>query len=198
VIWSLSPNVGTISSSGLYTAPASISVQQLVTATATSVGDPSKSASAAVTLSSTVNLALGKAASQSSTFSTAVAANAVDGNTDGDYYHGSITHTNGEPNSWWQVDLGASDTIGTITIWNRTDASGDRLNDYWVFVSDTAFQNNDTPATLQNRAGTWSIHQTTVPNPSFSFPVNTHGRYVRVQLTGTNYLHLAEVQVFGR
>jgi hypothetical protein len=71
------------------------------------------------------------------------------------------------------------------------------LNDYWVFVSNTAFQSSDTPATLQGRAGTWSSHQTTIPNPAFSLAVNTNGRYVRVQLSGTNYLSLAEVQVFG-
>ena len=50
VTWSLSPDVGTLSSSGLYTAPAAIASQQLVTVTATSVADNTKSASAAVSL----------------------------------------------------------------------------------------------------------------------------------------------------
>ena len=40
--------VGTISTAGLYTAPASIATQQTVTVTATSAADPSKSASASV------------------------------------------------------------------------------------------------------------------------------------------------------
>src|SRR6185437_3242927 len=35
VTWSLNPNLGTISSSGLYTAPAAINSQQTVTVTAT-------------------------------------------------------------------------------------------------------------------------------------------------------------------
>jgi len=43
----------------------------------------------------------------------------------------------------------------------------------------------------------WNNHQTTAPNPSTTIPVNTTGRYVRVQLNGANYLNLAEVQVFG-
>jgi hypothetical protein len=199
VTWSISPaGAGTIGSTGLYTAPGWISVQQVVTVTATSVADPSKSATAAVTLSNVANLALGKAAAQSSTYvPTTVASNAVDGNTDGNYFHGSVAHTNGDPNAWWQVDLGASDAIATITIWNRTECCADRLNDYWVFVSNTAFQSSDTPATLQGRAGTWSSHQITIPNPASSLAVNTNGRYVRVQLSGTNYLALAEVQVFG-
>jgi RHS repeat-associated protein len=51
VTWSISPSgVGTISSSGLYTAPASIAMQQTVTVTATSVADGTKSAQAQVAL----------------------------------------------------------------------------------------------------------------------------------------------------
>jgi len=50
VTWTVTPAVGTISSSGLYTAPASIASQQTVTVTATSVADSTKMASATVTL----------------------------------------------------------------------------------------------------------------------------------------------------
>ena len=50
VSWSVSPTVGTISSSGLYTAPSTITTQQTVTVTATSQADPSKSGTATVTL----------------------------------------------------------------------------------------------------------------------------------------------------
>ena len=145
------------------------------------------------------NLAQGKAATQSSTlpgYPTDSAAAAVDGNTDGNFSDGSVTATNLEPNPWWQVDLGISAVIGPITIWNRTDCCGSRLNDYWVFVSDTPFLLTDTPATLQNRAGTFSSHQTNAPNPSTMIP-GAQGRYVRVQLSAANYLSLAEVQVFG-
>jgi hypothetical protein len=50
VTWSLNPAVGSISASGLYTAPGSISSTSTVKVTATSVADPTKSASASVTL----------------------------------------------------------------------------------------------------------------------------------------------------
>ncbi len=50
VNWSISPNVGSISTTGLYTAPSFVSAQQVVTVTATSVADATKSASAFVTL----------------------------------------------------------------------------------------------------------------------------------------------------
>ena len=50
VTWTISPNVGSISPTGLYTAPGVIPAQQTVTITATSVVDPTRSASVTVTL----------------------------------------------------------------------------------------------------------------------------------------------------
>jgi len=146
------------------------------------------------------NLALGKPATQSSTYPfarSAAASSAVDGKTDGNFYDGSVTATNPDTNAWWQVDLGASASVNSVVIWNRTDCCGSRLSDYWVFVSNTPFQTNDTPATLQSRAGTFASHQTSAPSPAATIVANTQGRYVRIQLSGTNYLSLAEVQVFG-
>jgi RHS repeat-associated protein len=146
------------------------------------------------------NLALGKTATQSSTlagYSTDGPGSAVDGNTDGNFFDGSVTATNNDANAWWQVDLGGSRWVASMNIWNRTDGSSDRLSDYWVFVSDQPFAPSDTPATLQNRAGTWSSHQTTMPNPSSAIAVVVQGRYWGVQRWGTNYLRLVEVQVWG-
>ncbi len=156
------------------------------------------STTAAISVASATDLAPGKTATQSSTYPGNVGASAaVDGNTDGDYWDDSVSHTNDDTNAWWQVDLGASNTINLITIWSRTDSCSARLSDYWVFVSDTPFGENDTPTTLQNRSGTWGRHQTTMPNPSTAIDTGgVQGRYIRVQLSGTNYLALAEVQVF--
>jgi hypothetical protein len=50
VTWSLNPQLGTINQTGLYTAPSSITTQQIVTVTATSAADTTKTASAIVTL----------------------------------------------------------------------------------------------------------------------------------------------------
>ena len=50
VVWSISPNVGTVSSTGLYTAPTSIPSKQTVILTAKSSQDPTKSGTATVTL----------------------------------------------------------------------------------------------------------------------------------------------------
>ena len=54
-------------------------------------------------------------------------------------FDGSVTITNYDANAWWQVDLGASATVSSIVIWDRTDCCSSCLSDYWVFVSDTPF-----------------------------------------------------------
>jgi choice-of-anchor C domain-containing protein len=144
--------------------------------------------------------AMGPMATQSSTlagYPTTAASAAFDGNTNGSFFAGSVSHTNLEANAWWQVDLGSATNVGAVVIWNRTDCCGSRLNDYWVFISNAPFDAWETPSTLQNRVGTWSSHQTSAPNPSTAVPAGVQGRYVRVQLAGTNYLSLAEVQVLG-
>jgi len=194
VVWSISPVVGKISTTGLYTAPSSISATQAVTATGTSAADSTKTASAKITL--LPDLAVGRTATQSSVGS-GPARYAVDGNTDGNFNDHSVSCTGYDANAWWQVDLGASASISAITIWNRTDSYQSRLNDYWVFVSNTPFGPADKPATLSKRAATWSSHQTTIPSPFVTINAGVQGRYVRVQLTGTNYLHMAEVQIMG-
>lgn len=50
VTWSMAPLTGTLTASGLYTAPAGIAVTQVVTVTATSVADSTQSATAKITL----------------------------------------------------------------------------------------------------------------------------------------------------
>jgi hypothetical protein len=164
-------------------------------------GDNARTTFQLAASSSVSNLAMGKPAAQSSTladYATTSAGVAVDGKTDGDFFHGSVTSTNRDRNAWWQVDLLTSESIGSIVIWNRTDCCPSRLSDYWVFLSDIPFSPSDTPATLQKRAGTWKSHQTAVPSPSITMRTDgAKGKYIRVQLAGTDYLSLAEVQVFG-
>lgn len=156
-----------------------------------------------------VNVALGKTATQQSTYDGITGAgNAIDNNTNGNYPSGSITHTNTglSPHGWWEVDLGSSLPVNSVVIWNRTDCCSARLTDYWVFISDTPFLSGDTAVNLQTRPGTFGYHQTSAPNPSTSISTSgASGRYVRVQLSGSAvnntgggyYLSLAEVQVFS-
>jgi len=142
------------------------------------------------------NVAVGKTASQSSTGWDGSADRAVDGNTDGDYANGSVTHTQYDVNAWWQVDLGGSYQIDAIEIWDRTDAMPDRLDDFYIFISDTPFTSTD-PVVTASQAGVWSQHVVGIPLPSMQVLAGTVGRYVRIQLADTDYLSLAEVKVFG-
>ncbi|WP_436499488.1 alpha-L-fucosidase [Actinokineospora sp. HUAS TT18] len=143
------------------------------------------------------NLAQGKPATQSSLSSGGVASRAVDGVTNGDFFANSVTHTNSEATPWWQVDLGASVPVGKLAVWNRTDCCANRLTDYWVFVSDTPFNTSLTPTQQAAVVGVWSSRQTGQAGTPTTLTVGKTGRYVMVQLAGTNALSLAEVQVFA-
>jgi hypothetical protein len=142
------------------------------------------------------NVSQGKPATQSSTGFDSPASHAVDGNTNGDFNAGSLSHTGDDQYAWWQVDLGSSQSLSSINLWNRTDCCSDRASDYWVFVSDAPFDHSLTPAEQAAQPGVWSSRQPAVMGRPTRMPASTTGRYVMVQLAGTDYLSLAEVQVF--
>ncbi|WP_164743424.1 LamG-like jellyroll fold domain-containing protein [Microbacterium sulfonylureivorans] len=146
-------------------------------------------------LAPVTNFAQGKTATQSSTYTTAAASKAVDGITNGNYFAGSVTSTQQEAHASWQVDLGQTRAIGDIRIWNRTDAAPERLSDYWVFVSPVPFTSGLTPAQRVTEGVATGFHQTAQAGSPTMIPADVSGRYVMVQLSGTNYLHLAEVKV---
>ncbi|MBP2327299.1 alpha-L-fucosidase [Kibdelosporangium banguiense] len=148
------------------------------------------------------NLALNQPATQSSTHTTGAAASrAVDGNTDGNFANGSVTHTTDsapDPLPWWQVDLGSAKQIGTINIHNRTDCCAQRLSDYWVFVSENPFDTTKTPQEQARTPGVWSSHQTTRAGNPTQIPVGAPGRHVMVRQTGPTVLSLAEIEVLSQ
>jgi hypothetical protein len=141
------------------------------------------------------NVARNQTATQSTTAFSGDASRAVDGNPDGNWSNNSVTHTDLNTEAWWQVDLGAVRPVEWINIWNRTDCCGDRLANFYVFVSENPFQSTSVQATLQ-QAGVRTFYFAGPAPTLTSFSVRQSGRYIRVQLTGQNYLSLAEVQVF--
>jgi Domain of unknown function (DUF1929)/F5/8 type C domain len=150
---------------------------------------------AEVQVMTAVNLAPGKPATQSSTLYTTAAA-AVDNNTNGNFGAASTTHTEHTVQPWWQVDLGTSQNLDNIRLWNRTDCCGERLSNFYVLVSDQPFVSTNLSATI-NQAGVSAYHTPGQAGVSHTINVGRTGRYVRVQLAGTNFLSLAEVQIFG-
>jgi hypothetical protein len=160
--------------------------------------DPSGIASGGLNLlleNPAANLALNKTATQSSTNWSAPASRAVDGNTDGNFSNGSVTHTQVENQAWWHVDVGSVQSIGRIDVFNRTDCCGAALTNFYVFVSDVPFTSTDVTAT-QNQAGVFSYHHSGQAGSPTPITINRTGRYIRVQLSGNERLSLAEVQVW--
>jgi hypothetical protein len=132
------------------------------------------------------NLAVGRPATQSSTYSDAAASRATDGNVNGNLsVFNSVTHTNSEAQAWWQVDLGATKNLSSVVLYNRTDCCSERLSNFDLQLS--------------NDGTTWTTaHSYNGPAASrTAIALASSGRFVRVRLRGTNFLSLAEVQVFG-
>jgi alpha-L-fucosidase 2 len=108
----------------------------------------------------------------------------------------SVTHTKQETGRLVAGDLEHVYRIKSIRIMNRTDCCGERLSDFHVLVSDHPFTSRDLNATLR-QPGMWNYHFSGSAGQQTDIPVHQTGRFVRVQLSGVNYLSLAEVQVFS-
>ncbi|MDB6151992.1 MAG: hypothetical protein JWL90_445 [Chthoniobacteraceae bacterium] len=152
----------------------------------------------------------GVTANQSSTAFGGLASRGIDNNTDGDYNHASVTHTEGAVTAagtvnslwqdpWWQVDLGASRTIHTIELWNRTDNQcGSRLANFYVFVSETSMAQTSLKTLLASSSVWKSAKVAAPPSPNIRLNAGSRrGRYVMIRVDGPQYLHLAELKVYG-
>ncbi|XP_064196304.1 uncharacterized protein LOC135257470 isoform X2 [Anguilla rostrata] len=138
------------------------------------------------------NVALKGKAVQSSTYGSAYARRAIDGNRDGDYYHGSCSHTEGETNPWWRVDLLGVHRVSSVIISNRGDGFSERLNDAEIHIGNSLENNgNDNP--------TCAVISTIPPWEPVSFNCSGMvGRYINVLLRGyTQFLTLCEVEVYA-
>ncbi len=135
------------------------------------------------------NLAFAKPATQDSTWSPYAAARAVNGRLD-DYQH-----TQNTQNAWWQVDLGQQHAISAIDIYNRENCCQERLNNFYVLVSAEPFVSEELQASLAQE-GVLAIHVDAV-GEHITLDLDKHARYLRVQLLGKGYLHMAEFAVRG-
>ena len=116
---------------------------------------------------------------------------AIDGNTNGSFGAGSVTHTNNVANSFWEVDLNSTFHIDNVRLFNRTDCCAGRLSNFTISVFDDS---HTLVSSVVNPGGVGSGY--------FAIDPGTQGRYVRIQFDGNNndgngVLSLAEVQIFG-
>lgn len=126
------------------------------------------------------------------------AEHAIDGDRDGNYPGGSVSHTNNTDPSptdddlfdWWQVELDQDYSIYNILVFNRTDCCGERLDPFRVEILD------DDAVVFTQDVETFveSITDNSVSGMYFEIPDVT-GDHVKITLLERNYLQLAEVEV---
>lgn len=124
----------------------------------------------------------------------------------------NFTSALNEPNGWWQVDLQNATPIDQIVLFNRVDAAS-RLDEFFVSVWDGDPDNGGSllwerfyqysgsspvysTGTTIGAGGALIIDGSATDNGLRLDDVEG-GRYVRVRLTDSDILSLAEVQVWG-
>jgi hypothetical protein len=118
------------------------------------------------------------------------AAGAVDGVKNGMWGF----HTLNQANPWWRVDLGKSQPIGRVLVWNRCDSDGmaARTNRMSVLLSDDG--KNWRKVYTHDGKTFWGKPD---KKPLTVKLENQPARYVRMQLTTKSYFHLDEVEIFA-
>lgn len=134
------------------------------------------------------NVAIFGTASQSCLWDSAVASRAIDGNTDTNYFNGSVAVTCSMFQAWWKVELSFEIEINKIIVWNRIDDVPERLSNSDVIILDR--NNNE----IVSR---YIDDSTSVEKFKFEFADGNFGSTVMVKLRGTNALTLAEVEVLS-
>ena len=143
------------------------------------------------------NVALLKTATQSSTTYKGRPSKGVDGNRDGIYINKSVTHTAYELNAWWEVDLEEIYYLDHMEVWNRTDpCCKDRMARFYIFISEDPFTSHDFQTTL-DQPGVTAIYREFFPDPMITVNVAQRGRYIRLQLSDSQNINLAELVVMG-
>ncbi|MEL6866315.1 MAG: PA14 domain-containing protein, partial [Bacteroidota bacterium] len=148
------------------------------------------------------NLALNATASASSVSSDGSPSRVNDGDNNTNWSGGSIAHTGAaSANEWIELDLGASQAISEITLWNRMDCCSERASNVYLLVAAEPFPNNtNLSAALANATFT---HQFGDMDgiASETVLIQQAGRYIRLQKSGDNaggnVLNIAEIQVIG-
>ncbi|MCH6259295.1 carbohydrate-binding protein, partial [Puniceicoccaceae bacterium K14] len=133
-----------------------------------------------------VNFSVDGTATQSSLDFGGEPSRAIDGNKSGLWSDSSVTHTVNEVNPWWEVDLGAVQSIGDIVVYPRTDeCCTARLSFFTVSVLDA------------DRNEVFTKSYTKEQKTELVVAVRgVNGQYVRIQLDDENPLSLAEVEVY--
>ncbi|KAJ8267208.1 hypothetical protein GJAV_G00139790 [Gymnothorax javanicus] len=117
------------------------------------------------------------------------AGNAIDGNRDSHFHHGSCFHTtNGHP--WWRVDLLKTYKIASVTITNRGDCCANRVSGAQIRIGSSLEKNG-----INNPQCSTIASMSAGETRTFRCAQPMDGRYVVIHLPKAKHLHLCEVEV---
>ena len=166
-------------------------------------GNDRRFAGVTSTPSSTVNLALGKPTRQSSDAekNRGLSYEAVDGNTNGNWFEASVSSTGNDRNDkvmvygttdpWWEVDLGGVYEIHQVKIYLKTDLRSQFLDNFRVDVKDSPGDN------YRPFVGGILKYEDFRSSP-IVLTNDVKAGFVRIQMVGASRtLYLAEVEVLG-
>lgn len=147
---------------------------------------------ATAALATPFNIAPSGTATQSSTGFGGPPELAIDGNRNGAYFNGSVTHTNSQNGAFWEVAFSTDFLIFELLVFNRTDCCSGRLDPFQLQIFDDAAQ----VFSLDVTTFTPTIVGANISGASYTVsPVL--GDRVRVTLLQNNFLSLAEVEVMA-
>lgn len=119
---------------------------------------------------------------------------AIDGNRDGRFSSGSVQHTNSHFQAWWQVELDQSYVLHTINVWNRVDGWDGRLSPFTV----TVFSGDNVTWSMSGIQFVENIDDGLEYTLGMAIDLGqVNGDRVRINLDGTNWLHMGEVEVLA-
>jgi hypothetical protein len=125
---------------------------------------------------------------------------AIDGNISGT----SFTHTKTSSHTWWQGDFGKPKTVHTITLNNRSTCCTQRLQNFYIFITDVDMSGKTLSEIKDNALFSRYIKtpvsttEKTKHYTSYDIGNGVQGRYVVIYKVGDSYLSLAEVKAEGR
>ncbi|XP_072051583.1 fucolectin-like [Amphiura filiformis] len=132
---------------------------------------------------------IGKPTSQSSTMDThrSTSDHAVDGNTNGNFFSLSCTHTapDNVGNPWWAVDMQQEECVGLVVLYNRADCCPERLAGAIVRVGSNP-EYGQNPACMNRVPAS--------PDERIEIACDKSGQYISVELPGSGVLTLCEVE----
>ncbi|MGS0526930.1 galactose-binding domain-containing protein [Zobellia nedashkovskayae] len=146
------------------------------------------------------NVAALGTALQSSTYGDGTAFFAIDGNQEGttaSYNKADLQHTEREDYPWWELDLGSDYLLENLVIYNRSDSNQSRLQNFYVFVSQSPFPDGSSLEELRDNGEVTEYYFGGAAGAQEVIPLNSEGRYVRIELSGNGILHMAEVEIMG-